>query len=133
MRESAYHRRSRIIFSMLQFLKVLALAPPVLRRFVRKNMQMSSSVLSNVGRVFEDPSLPRKSGKLCLGETTLDSIEFLVPLRPGTEAAFGMSTYAGRLNLCLHYKPHKIRTAAAQELFDMLIRNLKESATTSSE
>ncbi|GEM_PF-6493174 len=62
----------------------------------------------------------------------LSSLDFLSPLRPGTDVTFGVVTYAGTLSLCMHYKPHRIADVQARELFDRLVRNLRESTVVGS-
>ncbi len=127
-RETAFHRRFRLTYSMLQTLRFLAVIPPLLRFFMRTKRRMCTCVLSNLGRVFENCPLPRVDDKLRTGNLVLESIDFLVPLRRDTEVTFGMLAYAGTLRLCMHYKPQQICRAHAQELFEAVVESVRESA-----
>ncbi len=122
-----FHRESNIWYSMLQLLDFLAAVPPLLRLYLRTNRRMCSTILSNLGRAFESCPLPRKEGQLIVGNMQLTSLDFFSPLRPGTDVTFAVVTYAGALSLSMHYKPNRIAKTQARELFDQLIRNLRES------
>ncbi len=55
---------------------------------------------------------------------TVQEIDFLPPLRPGTTVAVGMSSYNGELNLSLHYDCRLIATADARTLLEHLSAKL---------
>ena len=122
-----FHRESNIWYSMLQLLDFLAVFPPLLRLYLRTNRRMCTTILSNLGRAFELCPLSRKEGQLIVGNMQLTSLDFFSPLRPGTDVTFAVVTYAGSLSLCMHYKPNRIAEAQARELFDRLVRNVRES------
>ena len=127
-RQTAFRRRFGQKYSMLQTLRFLAVMPPLLRFFIRTKRHMCTSILSNLGRVFESCSLPRVDGKLRTGDLVLESIDFLVPLRRDTEVTFGMLTYAGKLKLCMHYQPQRVCRTHAKELFERLVESVRESS-----
>ncbi|MCP4788430.1 MAG: DUF1298 domain-containing protein [Fuerstiella sp.] len=127
-----FHRESNIWYSMLQLLDALAAVPLLMHLYLRTNRRMCTTVLSNVGRAFESCSQPRNKGRLTVGDMQLTSLNFLSPLRPGTDVTFGVVTYAGSLSLSMHYKPHRIPEIQARKLFDLLVRNLQQSARTGS-
>jgi NRPS condensation-like uncharacterized protein len=64
---------------------------------------MASAVLSNLGPQLDSAPLPRRQGRIALGATTLDDIEFCPPIRPLTRMAMGVVTYGGELTLTLQY------------------------------
>ena len=123
-----FHRESNIWYSMLQLLQVLAAVPPLLRLYLRTNRRMCTTVASNVGRAFESCPLPRNDGQLVIGDTLLTSLNFLSPLRPGTEVTFGCVTYGNTLSLSMHYKPHRVGEKQARQLMENVVNNLRKSA-----
>ena len=126
-RLSSFHRESNIWYSMLQLLDFLSAVPPLLRLYLRTNRRMCTTILSNLGRAFQSCPLPRSDDQLLVGDMRLTSLDILSPLRPGTDVTFGVVTYAGTLNVCMHYKPHRISEKQARELLDQLVRNIQES------
>ena len=102
----------------------------------RKRMQRMSSdsrcrctaVLSNLMRPFDTSPLPRRDGKLVVGDFELTGIEFLPPVRQGTPAAFGVLTYADRLNITLQYDPRSLTPEEAEELLHGYVNYLLHSA-----
>ncbi len=88
-----------------------------------------TAVLSNLMCPLSKISLPRREGKIMLGECALTGIEFLPPVRPGTAAAFGVLTYADQLSVALHYDPSCLTHTEAQELIHGFVTHLLESTT----
>ncbi|MCP4174004.1 MAG: DUF1298 domain-containing protein [Fuerstiella sp.] len=123
-----FHRASNIWYSMLQLLDILAAVPPLLRLYLRTNRRMCTTITSNVGRAFEACPLPQTEGRMVVGDMQLTSLNFLSPLRPGTDVTFGVVTYADTLSLSMHYKPHRIGRTQAHRLLDRVVENLRESA-----
>jgi NRPS condensation-like uncharacterized protein len=123
-----FHRESNIWYSMLQLLNCLAAVPPLLRLYLRTNRRMCTTISSNVGRAFESCPLPRRQGQLVVGDMLLTSLNFLSPLRPGTEVTFGFVTYANTLSLSMHYKPHRVGEQEARKLLQKVVGNLRKSA-----
>lgn len=123
-REMSEVKRRGLGASMLKTLAVLAVFPGVLPRVVRRQSQACTTVLSNLGRVFEYSNLPRTGGKLLLGDAVLDTMDFMVPLRRGVPVAFGVSSYAGQLSICLHYDPRQMSLAGVEQLGDRVVEHL---------
>ena len=128
--QTRFHRESNIWLSMLQLLEFLAAVPPLLHLYLRTNRRMCTTIMSNVGRAFEACPLVNHDGQLVTGDALLTSLDFLSPLRPGTDVTFGIVTYAGALNICMHYKPQRVDKARAKKLFDQLVRNICDAVET---
>jgi len=114
----------------LLFIAALALMKrlPFLRNHVLHGGKcMSSCVFSNLGVILNRTPLPRKNGKLAIGEIVLEKVDFIAPLRPLTAAAFCIYTYAGGLTLNLHFDPRSISKLQANELLEMFVRRIHES------
>jgi NRPS condensation-like uncharacterized protein len=105
----------------------------------RSRMQRMSSdtrcrctaVLSNLMRPLSEVALPRRDGKIVVGDCVLDEFEFLPPVRQGTQASFGAATYADRLNITLHYDSRSMSSDDAQELLTRYVQYLQKSVTQS--
>ena len=114
----------------LLFIAALALMKrmPFLRNHVLHGGKcMSSCVFSNLGVILNRTPLPRKNGKLAIGEIVLDKVDFFAPLRPLTAAAFCIHTYAGGLTFNLNFDPRSISKLQANELLEMFVRRIHES------
>ena len=101
---------------------------PFLRdHVIRRGKCMSSCVFSNLGVILNRTPLPRKNGRLAIGEIVLDKVDFIAPLRPLTAAAFCVYTYAGGLTFNLHFDPRSISKLQANQLLEMFVRRVHES------
>ena len=114
----------------LLFIAALALMKcmPFLRDHVLHRQEcMSSCVFSNLGVILNQTPLPRKNGKLAIGENVLDKIDFIAPLRPLTAAAFCIYTYAAGLTVNLHFDPRSISKLQANQILQTFVRRIHES------
>lgn len=100
-----------------------------LRRMSSDTRCRCTAVLSNLMRPLNDVALPRRNGKIIVGDCVLDEIEFLPPVRQGTQASFGVATYADRLNVAMHYDSRCMTSDEAQELLNGFTRYLQKSAS----
>ena len=104
--------------------------PRLRHRVIHQRTCISSCVFSNIGVVFRHSSLPQQDGELLVGNTTLEKVEFIAPLRHLTTAAFCVSTYARRLSINLHFDPRAISKQQAAELLQTLHGRIHESIET---
>jgi hypothetical protein len=112
----------------LQFARLLPDAMARLQKTLDQPVCRGTAVLSNLGRPFLEAPLSRCDGKLVAGKMTLEKIDFLPPVRPQTAAAWGVSTYADRLQVALHYDSRALTDTDADWIFQEGIRRLQESA-----
>lgn len=111
----------------LRFTRSLPGAISRMRRMSKKEVCRGTAVLSNLVRPFTDAPLPRRDGRLVAGGLTLERIEFLPPVRPHTLAAFGVLTYAERLNVALHFDPRGLTEQDASELLRNVVNRVGQS------
>lgn len=77
----------------------------------------ATCVLTNLVEPLRDwPGAKDASGRIVSGGLTLESLEMFAPIRPQTQAAFTALSYAGRLNLLLHYDRSAMPAIAAADL-----------------
>ncbi len=123
-------KRYQLGFLFIAAHALLSRMPRLRERVIRQGKCISSCVFSNIGVVFKQSLLPQRDGKLLVGDTTLDNIDFVAPLRPLTSAAFCVSTYAKRLSINLHFDPRAISKQQAEELLQTLASKIHESLRT---
>ena len=123
-------KRLQLSFLFIAAQALLSRLPRLRQRVIRKDKCVSSCVFSNIGVLFKQCSLPQRDGKLLFGDTTLDHVDFVAPLRPLTTAAFCISTYAKRLSINLHFDPRAISKQQAEELLQTLNCRIHESLKT---
>ena len=109
--------------------KWLCRCPPVMRRMLAGRRCMSTAVLSNLGVQLNETPLPRRRGRIVAGNVMLDQIEFFPPLRPFTRVAVGVVTYAGELNVAVHYDRRSLAVATGDSFLRDLLACVASTAT----
>jgi hypothetical protein len=93
---------------------------------------LASAVLSNIG----DPTrrfsawLPRRDGRLVVGNLLLDDITGVPPLRPKTRATFSVFAYRRRLTISLRCDPAHFSDQDTVRLLEIYARHLRNFAPT---
>jgi NRPS condensation-like uncharacterized protein len=114
----------------LQFikgLKILGKFPGARQWVLAQKKCQSTCVVTNLGRVLNRHRLPRREGRIVLGDVELEEIEILAPLRPFTSAAFAIHFYARRLAITLHYDSRILSKHQADDLMAMFTHFLRLS------
>lgn len=99
-----------------------------MKRAFETDRCLTTAVVSNPGRVFEDTPLGRRDGKLLAGGLVVDAVDAAPPARKGSGIACLLSTYGGRLGLTMQYDRHAYSAAGAQELFGCIAARIERSA-----
>jgi len=87
---------------------------------------LSTCVLSNLGNISAAVE-PTKSGEPAVdSRLELVSLNFLPPVRPGTAAAFGISTLCGCTTITLHHDA-SLPAESARELLDKFVGRLEDN------
>jgi NRPS condensation-like uncharacterized protein len=87
--------------------------------------------MSNLGTVFPQSPLPRVDGRLKAGNVVLESVDYVIPLRPLMHAGILVHTYAGRLRVLLSIDPRAVSDEAGQQLLDMYIERIRRTIVAS--
>jgi NRPS condensation-like uncharacterized protein len=98
--------------------------PGGLKKICYSRRCQATAVLTNPGRVFQKSPLCNKQHQIVLGNTILESLDFVAPVRPKTNITVAAFTYADQLNFTLHYDPHIVSESLAQILCDDFIQRL---------
>jgi len=107
-----------------------ALTSRVLGVVVGASICLSSAVFSNIG----DPTrrfssrLPRRDGRLVVGNLLVDDITGVPPLRPHTRATFFSCTYRRRLTVSVRCDRAYFSDQDAVRLLDIYVRHLRSYA-----
>jgi NRPS condensation-like uncharacterized protein len=108
-----------------------AMATPfVLPMFLKRNVCLATSVLSNAG----DPArrftcrLPKHQGKVSCDEFTLEGITGVPPLRRMTRCTLSSSIYGRKLTFSMRCDPHSFSAKESGKLMDMFCARLMVDA-----
>lgn len=96
-----------------------------LKKICYSSRCQATAVLTNPGRIFQNNPLCNDRHQVVLGDTVLESLDFLAPVRPKTNVTLAAFTYADQLNLTLHYDPATVVDSLAQTLLDDIVQRLK--------
>lgn len=89
---------------------------------------LSTAVLSNLGVRFHDLPLGYLGDRVIVGDAMLDTIDFLPPIRRGTNAAIGVVTYAGEMMLTLQYCPSALNRDLAGEMLNLFAEQIARTS-----
>jgi NRPS condensation-like uncharacterized protein len=120
-------KKHELGFAFLWSLWLQRWLPGGLQRVVRGEKCLSSATLTNLGRLFEDLTMPRRDGFLTIGNVELISVDGTAPIRPKNYAAFAVISYANRLSITLHYNSHAVPKESAKNLLQMVVTAIRES------
>jgi hypothetical protein len=90
---------------------------------------ITTTVVSNVGRLFTSTPLPRSDGKLVCGDMVLDEVECAPPVRSSMNATFALVTYAGKCTLMMNYDRRNLTRQAAESLKNTIVSRLNANLT----
>ena len=120
-------KRMRLQYTFILSLAVSRLLPGGMSRRARSNTCQSTSCLSNLGPVLAQTPLPRRGGRIVLGNIVLESVDYVIPLRPHLNAAFCVYTYAGRLRVLMHFDPRAITDEQSKGLLETYIQQIRQT------
>jgi hypothetical protein len=115
----------------LYFLGGLGLAagfPGVLRHMLRRQKPFATVVVSNLGRIFAQSRLPRREGKLVVGNLVLERFLGVTPIRPLTRSAILLVEYADELTVCVRCDPQQFTPEDVQDFLALYVSRLGETA-----
>ncbi|MDR1484011.1 MAG: hypothetical protein LBT09_04220 [Planctomycetaceae bacterium] len=103
-RETRWIKRAEQKHVLILSLRICNLLPGGIGRMLRARECRATAVLSNLGRVFDGLTIPRrKDGCLEIGGAVLEEVDATPPIRLGTLVSISALTYAGKLRLILRY------------------------------
>jgi hypothetical protein len=120
-------KRLKLQYTFILSLAVARCLPGGLSRKTTANKCESTSCLSNLGPVLADTPLPRREGRIVAGDVELESVDYVIPLRPHVNAAFCVYTYAGRLRILMHFDLRAITDEQAKGLVQTYVEQIRET------
>jgi len=120
-------RRLELQYTFVFSLALSRLIPSGLSRSTAVDKCQSTSCLSNLGPVLAHSQLPRRDGRIVSGNVILETVDFVIPLRPHLNAAFCVCTYAGRLRVLMHCDPRVIADEHSEDLLGAYIRQIRQT------
>jgi hypothetical protein len=119
--EMALIKRNNLGLIFVLGLGVCRRMPGGIERMVHRQPSLATAILTNLNRPLEPLPLPREDAKIVAGNVVLQGCELFPAIRPGTCAAVGLLSYAGRLGLCLHYDARVLDLAQATDLLGRFV------------
>ncbi len=124
-------KRLQLGFTFIFSLYASRLLPGGLRRAAGGKSCNTSVVFTNLGKVLSRTPLPEDQGRVVAANVRLDQIEIAAPLAPYLCASFAAGWYADCLSITLHHDPRVIDAAAAEQLLQCFVRQIRNSAQAS--
>jgi len=118
-------KRNRLQYTFILSLALSRLTPGGLSNRAPDVRCRSTSCFSNLGIALGRTPLPREDGRIRSGNVVLDSVDYVIPLRPHLHAAFCVYTYAGRLRLLMHFDPRAIPAPQAENLLHRFVEQIR--------
>ena len=124
VKQLAFIRRWKLQYSWIESIKSYAKLWPVIRLFKRQKgnrfsgLQIATTVLTNLGRVFSSGLLPVRDGRIKIGSLEIQTVHMVVPCNSKQSINFSVNFYGNRLTLDVSYLPSVVTQKAAQELVD---------------
>jgi hypothetical protein len=130
-RQMGLIKRLRLQYTFILSLGVSRWLPGGIARGTQADRCPLTSWVSNLGNVLSQTPLPRRDDRIIAGNVVLESVDYVIPLRPHVHAAFCVYTYAGRLRVLMHFDPRAIDDDKARELLDTYLQQVRQTIETS--
>lgn len=112
-------KRRRLDLTFIRGMRILSMFPGARKWIIARNTCQATCVVTNLGRILNRHRLPRREGRIVLGEGVLENIEIIAPLRPLTSVAFAIHYYARMLAITLHYDSLFFTKRQAEEMLTL--------------
>lgn len=117
-------KRRRLGLYFLGGLETFRKVPGLIPWFLHQPTCRATAVLSNVGRAFARARLPRSEGRVVCGNSVLQSVRGVPPVRPLTRASLLILTYAGRTAIHVQCDPRWFDRTAQETFLARYFANL---------
>ncbi len=121
-------KRMRLQYIFLLSLGLSRMLPGGLAARMHTDKCQLTTYVSNVGVLLDKLALPRRGGKIVSGNVVLESLDYVIPLRPFVNASFCIYTYAGCLSVLMHPDFRTLSPAVANSLLQEFTEQLRQSA-----
>lgn len=99
-----------------------------LERIFRTDRCLTSAVLSNLGRIFDNTPLRCHEGRLLAGGLVVEAVDTAPPVRTGSGFSCTVYTYADQMSLTLLYDRRCFSPVIAAQLLHRLVARIKQTA-----
>ncbi|MFA6564481.1 MAG: hypothetical protein WCV00_21430 [Verrucomicrobiia bacterium] len=125
--ETRFLKTSRLPAAFINAMAVGEKAMGSLERIFRTNRCLTTAVLSNLGRIFNDTPLHRHDGKLLAGNLVVEAIDTAPPVRTGSGISCTLYTYADQLSLTMLYDRRSFSPNAAKQLLNRIVAQIEQT------
>ncbi len=122
--DMTFIKKGRLALTFLAILWIHRLRPNGIRRMSHRDICRTTTVLSNIGRIFRHSPLLDKNQKLKIENATLQKVVTVAPFRPRTNFTLFLSVYAEELYMDLNYDPQALTKPQAVELLNDFIAEI---------
>lgn len=127
--ETRYIKRHKIGLTLWRVVSLCGLFSGGVRCLLGKRQCFATTILSNLGEPFRCSLLPRSGNKIMVGGLELRSVDLLPPIRSGTDAVFGVTTYNNCMSITLRYNHRAFSEAEAWRLLTLFQREITANLT----
>ena len=127
-RETEAIRKFRLGLYFLGGLAMAMRVPGLIPWVLRRNRSLATIVLSNLGTILRRVALPQRDGRLVCGQSVLQRITGVPPIRPLTRAAIAVIKYGDETTVSLRCDPRLFSAAQARRLLAEYIAQLDRTA-----
>jgi len=124
-------KRLQLQYTFLLSLGVTRWLPGGIRKGTSGDRCRLTCWMSNMGSVFSQSPLPRVEGRLKAGNVVLETLDYVIPLRPLMHAGVLVHTYAGRLRVLLSIDPRAVTDEAGRQLLDLYMAQIRRTIVAS--
>ena len=125
--ETLAMKQGRLGLTLLWVLRFVGAIPGGLKVLLGGIRCLNSSVLSNLGILFADSPLRGSCNRVFANDLILEGVEFFPPVRPSTNAAFGVVSYGKRLIVGLNYDRLTLTNEDARDLLGALTSQVRQT------
>ncbi len=123
--DMAFIKKGRLALTFLAILWIHRLRPNGIRKMSHRDICRTTTVLSNIGRIFSHSPLFDENRKLKVENAILQKVVTIAPFRPQTNFTLFLSVYGEELYMDLNYDPQALTKPQAVELLDDFVAEIE--------
>ena len=122
-REMRHIKRHNLGWTFIHGLTVFRWMFGSVRKMTQQDRCWTTATVSNLGRVFADLPLPTREDYVQVDDSLeLIGVEGSPPVRLGTALGISVLTYAGQMEINVHYDPHVLTRGDVQSILDDVVK-----------
>ncbi|HEY1068808.1 MAG TPA: hypothetical protein VGE52_21990, partial [Pirellulales bacterium] len=119
------YKKTRLGMSWSHTLAIVGWIPGLVEKLALTHRAAQTTVVSNMGKVFDQIPLPRREGKIAVGDMTLEVVESAPPVRPYLRAVLSIVSYGKKAALSFNYDRTAWTPEVAQEFLGVFSKQIE--------